>query len=669
MRKRIFPLLSLLLLLAAVLCGCQGKEADDGTSGAGLTKGEWVGLLGRQFGYNAYENTADFYSDVSPDNENYDEIQACAEWEILPENGSLHPQEPVTWRYAVETCVRAIGLEKLNASEAGIKVTEENLVDFFAGNIAKIDMEALDSQLSESDAELMLTYANDYAANLSLAERFDYTYNEEVKEVSPEAIILKGDGETALIRDGSTYEAGDVIYIQPSDDEPARAIRVKSADGKKITYEEAGMEDVYEELHIMGTFEGTVIQVEPAEGVTVNVGESASGQSAKSAIFDANTFPASQSMEYLGRQQKKRAEKTNVTAGNGTVNFSKDLGEGVTLNAVISDIKISPDVDFTIFSGLKKANVTLSFQDKVTAAYTQDHVSKQIPLGKISVVLGTTPFTAEFSLVANLGFDGKITLTYSSQVVAQVNYSAGKGLCKSVSNNNAQCDFHADATVTVEPCIKAELCCFGRGLVNVKVTSGVVAIANVDIDLLGDNPACIDVLLYVPLRWAVNEDGCVMTAISSKLKASSDVWNSENSPVRQRFHWEDGELVEACTRGEKKVETASVDEGGQPYDEYHIFNFEEIVFGVIKVASQKLYLAEGETMSIGIISLPDGCSVSDLRYTVENSSVCAVADGSVSAVGHGSTVVRISTVDGKYSVFLTVVVAEEYNDTSGFESL
>ena len=129
--------------------------------------------------------------------------------------------------------------------------------------------------------------------------------------------------------------------------------------------------------------------------------------------------------------------------------------------------------------------------------------------------------------MANLGFDGKVSLSYSSKISLMVNYEKGKGLGKSVSNNNPDCDFHADATITVEPCLKVELCFLGRGLTNVKVISGVVAISNVDIDLLGNEPNCIDVYMYVPLRWAINEDGCVMADLSDKLKASGVVWDSK----------------------------------------------------------------------------------------------------------------------------------------------
>lgn len=668
MRKRIVFLVSVVLLLATALCGCQ-KASETSEMNGNLTKREWTGLLGDKFGYNAYENTQDFYSDVSSDSACYDEIQACAEWEILPETGVFHPEELATWRYAIETSVRAIGIEKLNKCDIGMEVTENNLVDFFVSKIANVDKISLDTNLTMSDASLILAYAYNYDADLILPQKFEYTYNEGVKEAEAEAVTLKGDGVTAIVQDSSSYQTGDVVYVKPSGESPAYAIRVSSVSGNEITYEQAGMEDIYQEVQVSGTYEATVLNVEPAEGVTISMADLPD----MPLLVFADYKPELQSELITEHPEFLKNDDSVILTGikkeGNNVNFDANLGDGVTLNVAISNITVSPDVDFGIFKGLKKANVTMSFEDSVKAEYQSEHISKQLPLGTIEVALGTTPLTARISLVANLGFDGKVTLTYTSKVVAMVNYEKGKGLGKSVSNENPACDFHADATITVEPCVKAELCCLGRGLANVKVISGVIAIANADFDLLGNDPNCVDVYMYVPLRWAVNEDGCVMTDISNKLKASGVVWDSENSPINQRFHWEDGQLVEDCTRGRDKVETESVDENGVPYDEYKIFDFEEIVFGFIKVATQTLYLSEGESMAVGILSIPDGYSAGNLLYESENPSICSVSGGIVTAVGSGSTTLKISTPDGKFSVYVAVIVEIEYNDTSGFQPL
>ena len=281
MKKGNCYITTVLLILICVLTGC-GKTGGGGsdTSAAGsekLSKGEWIGLLGDQFGYTDYETTDDYYSDVTSDYEYYDEIQACAEWEVLTEEKELHPEDTATWQYAIETSVRAIGIDKINKSDAGVEVNEDNLIDFFDEKIANIKAgdngdSVLSAQLTTTDASLILKYAYDYANNLTLPQKLEYTYNEAVKEASEQDIQLDSNSNTGTIQAGS-YAEGDVIYVEATENAPASAIRINSIENNEFTYESVGMEDVYEELQVSGTFEGTVIDIEPAEGVTIGMVE------------------------------------------------------------------------------------------------------------------------------------------------------------------------------------------------------------------------------------------------------------------------------------------------------------------------------------------------------------------------------------------------------------
>ncbi len=669
MKRMLCRVISVLLILSLFLSGCSKNKGDKAADEGGqLTKEEWIGLLGDKFGYNLYENEEPFFSDVSVDNAHFDNIQACKEWGILIEEGALEPESKITWQYAVETSVRAIGIEKLNLSNIDIEVSENNLKEFFTTNIGEIAQETWNMGLSETDGILLLAHAYDYAMNLTLAERYERTYTEAVKEVKAEDVVLKGDGVTASVTNGENYQEGDILYVEPSQDNPAYAIKIDSVDGDKVTYQLAEMEDVFEELHVTGTFEAGNISIEPAEGVTISM----SNQNQAASITNASYISTDAALNHtLDQNEDGVMLLTGLNMQGDTVNFDANLPGGGTVNVSVSSIKVTTDVDYGLFKGLKKADFTVSMNDQVVASYSksEERSSGQIPLGSATIPLGPTPLTAELSLVVNLGFDGEATLTYSSTVVANANYRQGCGLASSVNNQNAACDFHAKATITAEPTVKAELGCLGGKIANVKVTSGVVAVATIDADLLGDEPTCIDILMWVPLRWAINEDGCIMTAISDKLRVSSVVWDANSSAVKQHFHWEDLVLVDACTRGTgEEVETEVVEEGDQPY-EYTVFEFEEIVFGSIRVASQVIHLSEEETLRIGVLSVPGGYDIGSLRYVAEDPSVCSVSDGVVTAQKPGTTQLQISTPDGKFQVFLSVFVEEPYEDTSGFQSL
>lgn len=670
MKKQIkFIVLSLVLMF--VLAGCGGKEqemADQGNGGnadAALTKGEWIGMLGDYFGYdNPFSDTA-VYSDVSSGNAYYPQIQACSEWGVITEQGTFGPDGEATWEYAICTAVRAVGTERIIS--AGLSVSEDSLVDFFGGNIANIESVDLGSVITAGDGEMVLEYAREYMYGLEPVERYEYTYNEDVYEAGPEDISFYGDGVTAVVNNGASYQSGDVIYLAPTLVNTASAIRVTGVGGNEITYAAAEMEDVYSELQISGSYDAVVISVESADAD----------------ISDVSFRNTDYGLLYCGGKDRKydpvslvyttesyELVQTRASVNGNSAHFDVALGSNGEFAIDISNIRVATDIDFSLFGGLKKADATLSFDDRITASYTAEHYSKSISIGKVRVQLGMTPCNVEFSLVLNIGMDGEATLTYTSNVVGSVGYKKGAGLSKSLDNRNATFDFHAEATVTVEPTAKVDLRLLGKSIANLKVTTGVVAIANIDVDLMGGQPSCTDIYLYVPLRWGVNEDGCIMTNISSKLKHSATVWDSVNSKITARFHWEDHVLVDDCTRGENdKVETVAMDESGLPYDEYKFFDFEELDFGIISLVAIQITLEEGESLNIGILSVPGGYQMSQLVYTVENPEVCSVSGGRVTAAGNGSTTVKVSTPDGKYNTYFTVTVNGGYNDVSGFESL
>lgn len=667
MKKKIISSLTSIILISLLLCGCGAKnESADVTSDRNaLTQAQWIGMLGDCFGYTETFEKSDYVSNISSDDSYFNQIQACAEWGVLGDNIVFEPNLPVTWAYAMETAVRAIGIDNINTSTVGQTVDESDLIGFYSNNIAKIDVSDMTLSPTEEEAKTIMQYAYDYYMELKPSNLYQVSYNNEVCEVDAKAISLKGDGMTALINDGASYEVGEIIYVEPSSENTAYAIRVISCQDNQITYETAGMEDVFEEMVVRGSYDANIVDVETAEYVSALPIEMND-----LAVYAVRNTTGICSFD---KEVAMQAMKTgfDVKFSNNSVLF-KGEKNNLDLEVSITNIKVNPDIEYGVFKGLRKANATVTFDDKIKVNYKKslDQFARPIPLGAAIVEIPSTPVFIKISLVANIGIDGEVSITYSSNVVGKVQYSKGKNVVASVNNNNAQLDFHAQVTITAEPTFKVELMCLNMSIVNFKVTTGVVAIATIDTDLLGNQPTCIDLYLYVPLRWAVNEDGCLMTAISKKLKKSETVWDSTNSPISQRYHWENLVLVDACTRGENQaVETPTLDETGKAYDEYKLFEFEEIEFGTIEVASQTIILDPGETMTIGIVKVPDGYSVENLVYTSENEEICTVNGSRVTANSSGSTMLKIATADGKYSVYVAVVVTGGYNDTTTFESL
>ena len=122
--KRQIKWLLALFALAMALAGC-GKDAQEAnapgnTAGGSLSKGEWIGMLGDSFGYNEALLETDAYSDVNSGYEYYPQIQACSEWGVITEQETFDPDASVTWEYALQTAVRAVGIDRI--ASAGLYV-------------------------------------------------------------------------------------------------------------------------------------------------------------------------------------------------------------------------------------------------------------------------------------------------------------------------------------------------------------------------------------------------------------------------------------------------------------------------------------------------------------------------------------------------------------------
>lgn len=656
MKKRIISFL-LLFILVFGMTACQKNSKTGITENVGsevheLNKDEFVGMLGDTFGYHTSESDGAYFEDVSSSNSYYNQIQACAEWEVIDTEKSFNPSDKATWQYAVVSCVRAIGLEDIEDGK-NTGTLGNDLVAYFTENIANFDTSGLDNAIDSANARILLDCAKQYADEIEFEQKFEPIYNEGVIEAKEGDIQFKGDGKSAFVIGNAGYKAGDIIYIPPTQSSVAQAIKVESVEDNLIKYSSAGVDDVYESLVVKGNYEGQVISA---------VGTSNSDAAINVSSLEQIPGHTSYDSDFVA---------TKVTTSGNSVIYTADLGDGGTLTVAIKDISLKADVELGFFT-VKKANATLNFTDSINVDYKFDKtVSKSFNLGKMTVNVGPTPLAVVVTLDVTVGANGEVTLNYSTDVCASIKFEKGKGIAPSITTSNENCDFHADITVTAKPKLTVDLRALGKSIVNANVTTGVVAIAKIDADLLGNEPLCIDLFIYVPLSFGVNENGCLVTDLFKNAKYRNDIWTSENSKVQMHKHWEDGTEVGECTRGkEKEVEVGNVDEDGAPWEPEEFFeDFEEMDVKMLWLDAQILYLTKGESSSIAITEIPEGYSESELVYKSEKTSVCTASGGEVTGVDEGSTTVEISTKDGKYKAYFTVVVEYEYNDLSDFEEI
>ena len=124
MRRKGYLGCFVLVTAAVLLAGCKGgdrgglafggQEAEDG----GLTNGQWIQLLGDKFGYNRFEGSEDYFSDVGPE-EWYTQAVVWAETRGLVrgfEDNTFRPGAGVTWEQLERILGRYLGGEAAAAA-------------------------------------------------------------------------------------------------------------------------------------------------------------------------------------------------------------------------------------------------------------------------------------------------------------------------------------------------------------------------------------------------------------------------------------------------------------------------------------------------------------------------------------------------------------------------
>ncbi|MCM1103358.1 MAG: hypothetical protein NC409_04550 [Clostridium sp.] len=672
-RKRKGLVYGFALLFAVVLTGCGSNDraTDAESTGGVISRAEYIGMLGEGFGYDSYVSETDLFSDVPSSNDHYAEIQAAAEWQIIDAGTAFEPDEPATLGFALESAVRAIGTDEIAASGASIDLN--SLAQFYVDNIAQIDLSNAETSIDADTARQIIAYAKGYGANLVLPQITEMEFVEGVKTVNS-GIGLNADGETGMFAADGDYHVGDIIYIDATDTSLARAIKITGIDGADFTFEEASVEETYAYLNIQGTFPGKIVEaVSASEGTDVARGRE---------IYDEmSAYPMS--IESSDGALINVANSAKVDSSGDhivfTANFDVKKNERVEAAAngqlVVGIKNIRVDVKYESaawYRPLEPKMVELKFHfDTEVSAEVHGNVAASIPLGEAYIQVWG-PLNIKLMLTAHVGADGNVSVSYTTENVLRAGWRKGAGLGKSF-DSNANADASADAALTAEATLLADLRIgfkkVSYSVTNAQVTCGAVAAAKTEADLLGDQPTCVDLQLYVPLKWGINQAGCIITDISSNWKHSGVIWDSSNSPVKIHIHLEDWQRTpgDLCTRGEA-VEQELVTPDGEPLEELDPFEFECLEFDFIELVSYAMYLGEEESMHIGFESIPDGYTEADLQYEVLDPAVCSVSNGTVQGKAAGSTMVVISTGDGMFMVRLAVTVNEDYS-IEGFQSL
>ena len=621
------------------IAGCKKKNVDS----SNISRAEFAGILGDEFGYVDDESTEVMFKDVKQGDDNYSQIQALASWGVFEETDKFSPNEKTNLKFAIESVVKAIDVDKIEKS--GANINKNDLVGFFKENIADIDISDLDTLIDRETANQIISYASKYNQKMKLPQVVETNLKEGVKKATID-IALNADGVTGTIGSDSDYQVGDIVYFEKLKGEAPKAVKIESITNGEFTYINATMEETLDSAVVSGTYDCEVISARSvSDGTTVAIG----GENLYNEILNGLHTTDKGNVQLL-----KNPTITTETTKNGIVcKITDKIDAGkATYSVSITDIKATIDWDYGVVKGLKKADAKISFKTTASAEF-QGSYSKTIPLASVELSVAG-PVTVRGLLEAHIGADGEMSVTFSNSTSVEIGYKKGSSLRKSV-NSEPSMDFQAHANIAVEPSLLLDLRAFSQCIVNAEVTTGVAADCKIDGDILEGTFSGV-VKAWVPLRYGINQRSCLVTKIKDNLKYEKEVWNSKTSKIKKEIKFDNGKTAFEKTGDEADL----TDENGEQLNELKMFNFEPIKFDYIELASYTMIINENVQGKINISHIPDDYTESDIKYEVTNSDVCSVSSsGAVTAKKMGSTVVKVYTSDNTTAAFIAVTVTKD----------
>ncbi|MCL1807167.1 MAG: carboxypeptidase regulatory-like domain-containing protein [Oscillospiraceae bacterium] len=475
-----------------------------------LTRAEWLTMLASHYGLQDCYDYSPYYTDVAASHPAFAPIQACAEWEMLPKGGAFDPGGKATVGFANATAAKAAGLE----------------VPAVVDNSVLTVQKALDILESTTDA----------AFSQTKEQKQSITYTAGTKEFTSQQVSFSTDGITGTLN-GGVVSAGEIIVVKPNPDLPEGKIaRVTSVDGNSFTYQEADAADAIESLSVKGTYEPEFMTFEPlTDGVTLVSGLGNRPRPPMTAMTPAGKLVV-------------RSEAVSVSTNADGFTISIESGD-VTGSVNITDITIEADV-----ADMSK-NTSYKVGYNVTGSISvAKEAKKSIPLASVSLWAAGGLIGVNFSIIAEIGVEGKVSLS--------IHYPVWQGMeakpesvpkfINSAKDPGVTVEAQAKFGVYIKPTITP---LFAWGFITIGemgISFGWEATAETKSGHFND-PFCVDVKANVVLSLFAKLE---LRAYGEPFPGTFDVsfehqlWPiGDDEPWTKKWHFEDFVEVEECTCG------------------------------------------------------------------------------------------------------------------------
>ncbi len=524
-----------------------------------ITRGEWIHRLVQGFDMSVEDKSTiiNYYSDLS-DHQYGEEIEIAANFgvfDVLDDN--FNPDEYVTRDFAAHTMSFCLGYpsdsECLYSDVDDVYYSGDAQVALNQGWFVTVNDQFRPSMYARFD-EYSAAFKDMEDAVLSTEIDENYASSIEVDSSVTEitdASDITYDGTTAVITGSSeTIEEGsdfaftlDELYI------------VRKAESVSID-EENGIMTIE-----TGNPEEEAVQSVDAEGFAYIDYDNIEvlDEDLNVDVVDDTASAQSKNIPMPSEPTVKNAAGTIKLKKTLDLNGKIKLGSGtVNLSGKIKNMRVPYQIDMSMLSVKKfyigfeaDAELKATLAAKLDKTYTNSKPILKVPIVGIGVVGANVVVSAKVSL------SGEITLTYSCELGAGVQYTKGNGwrVTKNFKSNGFTIEANVKEKIGISVGVEVNLGKKKLGEVYAAAgESGSVSIINRNTGF-----TCTDLKAHLYAEVGANFD----LGFGIKFSKTFEIINEDNSPLKIHIHWDNGKRVENCTYGKTSDKPSkSVDGGG-----------------------------------------------------------------------------------------------------------
>ena len=553
MGKRIAVLLLAMVLVLPFVASAIPASAASGE----MTRAEWISRVVDTFNMTVDDTSTmpdNYYSDLTTDNPYYQDILLAVEFGLIDIEAGypFRPNDPATREFAAHTLNFALGFQF--DESAGYTFSESSIVTYpndiqVAINRGWFSLSGgsfmPEQPITASEADSMLADAAQVLAGDATGGGDNTVEFAEGVIVVPQGTEVIWDSESntvTIIGYDGTIAAGDIFAVY-FDDYPMTYKAIDTAENNDgsiaINVTRDGTQDAVLNFSYSGTAEADLEYFVPAETTTYYVRDTSKGASAPIQLFSVEP----QGIDYdKGNKELTATHQVKL--------------DGVNIGSVtvlLSNINVEHDDKYNIISTYAK--LILDADVTVTASLTFDlsdytGIPKSITIGQVGI-----ESLLEASVSIDFDLTGGMSLAWEGDLRAgfEISDRLGDGELAAVRfiKDFYKRDFTFTANVAVQLGatikVSADLWVFSG---EVGASAGAKMYYDIYKHSEGTPTRCETLrgYLYANIFYSVNFHIFIDLYNDS---GREDIFTESNSPARVYYHYEDGQLVSYCTRGEE----------------------------------------------------------------------------------------------------------------------